>query len=261
MTGGVVYNAAPGEPAPIPVRALAGQVGMAGRGTVIYELFEGNDLPPLEAVTPNPAELRCRALRRVADAPEACAAFNRLYELGQVNPLRVFAGRAHRSVQNDILLPNHDKQRIIRTRLHNGTEMLFLRLEQEDFGRARDPAPAERYFTWLERRLAMQGQQLLVVLMPSKYTAYAPLLAAPDTAPARSVSYLADLERRLRLRGIEVVNLVDPLRAAARAALRADSLLLWRDETHWNAAGVIVAARAIAPHLTGAAQSRSIARP
>jgi hypothetical protein len=261
LTGRVVYNAAPGDPAPVRVRELAGQVGMRSGGIVIFEFFEGNIPPPVEAVTPNPSELRCRSLRRVADGQAACAALNRLYDWNEVNPLQVFASRAHRLVQNDILLPNTAAQRVIRARLENGSEALFLRLEREDFRRPRDAAPAERYFIWLDRRLAMQGQQLLVVLMPSKYTVYAPLLEAPDTVTRGSVAYLAELERRLRLRGIAVVNLVIPLRAAAREALRSDSLIYWQDDTHWNATGVIVAAHVIASHITKAAQSRPIARP
>ena len=261
LTGRVVYNAAPGDPAPALVRELANAVGAAANGFVIYEFFEGSDVPRLDAVIPNPGELRCRSLRRVSENQTLCDALNRLHDWHQVNPLQVFASRAHRRVQNDLLLPNPAAHRIVRSQLVDGSEMLFLGLERDDYHRARDPAPAERYFTWLANRLRLQGHELLVVLMPSKYTVYAPLLATPDTGPARSVGYLAELERRLQFRGIAVVNLVATLRAAAQVTLAADSLIYWRDDTHWNAAGVAVAARAIAPQLTAAAKSRAIARP
>jgi len=52
-----------------------------------------------------------------------------------------------------------------------------------------------------------------------------------------------------------VVDLLGPLRAAARdaAARRGGGLIFWRDDTHWNAAGIATAARAIATAAQAAA--------
>jgi lysophospholipase L1-like esterase len=163
--------------------------------------------------------------------------------------LQVFAARIYRHAENGVLLPNAAAARVIRARLSNGAETLFLALERDILHSERGAEEADRYFTWLARQLALRGRRLLVVLAPQKYTVYAPLLQAPDPGPEASVHYLAEVERRLAARGIAVVDLVEPLRAAARSALEADSLIYWGDDTHWNAAGNDIAARVIAPAL------------
>ena len=92
--------------------------------------------------------------------------------------------------------------------------------------------------------VSARGLRFVAVLAPSKYAVYAPWLPgarAPGDAP-----YLDRLERSLRDDGVEVVNLRSPLVAAAGDALGRGELLFHRDDTHWNAAGVEVAARAIA---------------
>lgn len=243
----VVYNAAPGEPAPVRARALARQVGMDG-GIVIFEHFEGRDVPPLVAVMPHPGESRCRRKLGVWDTPGACRALTWWIDHTEVSPLQVFAARLHRLLEDDRVLPNAGRTQVIRTRLRNGTEVLFSAHERYMFHQDRSLDQPERYIAWLANRLALQGQRLLVVLAPQKYTVYAPLLAEPDPGPGRP-EYFAQLERRLRTRGIAVVNLTEPLRAAARDALAEDSLVYWRDDTHWNPAGHAVSARAIAPVL------------
>jgi hypothetical protein len=251
LTGGVVYNAAPGDPAPARVRALARRVGMEG-GVVIYEHFEGADPPPITALPPNPRELRCRRSLGALDGPRTCAVFTWASERLEVSPLAVFADRLHRRVQNDRLLPNTAASHVMRAQLRNGREVLFLADERAIYHRGRSVDAVERYLAWLASRLALQGQGLLVVLAPQKYTVYAPFLAEPDPGPAASPARLAELEARLHGRGIAVVNLIEPLRDAARAALERDALIYWRDDTHWNAAGYDVSARVIAPHLVRA---------
>lgn len=248
LTGRVVYNAAPGAPDPTRVRTLARELGMDG-GLVIYEQFEGTSPPPILASLPDPRELWCHRALGALDAPWTCAAILWAEDRLDVSPLAVFATRLHRRAQNDRLLPNSSASRVIRTRLVTGAEVLFLGEERDDYHRARPLERAEQYFSWLARRLAVDGRRLVVVLAPTKYTVYAPLLARPDSAEAESPASLGDLEARLAARGIPAVNLTEPLRAAARAALAGDSLLYWRDDTHWNAAGTAVAARAVADAL------------
>ncbi|HEX9703750.1 MAG TPA: hypothetical protein VGA20_00700 [Gemmatimonadales bacterium] len=248
LTGGVVYNAAPGDPAPVRARALARTLGLE-RGLVIYEQFEGVAPPAIAALPPNPREVRCHRALGVWDAPWSCAILSWGAERLDVSPLAVFAARLHRRAQNDRLLPNASAARVIRSRLANGREVLFLADERAIYHDGRRLDGAERYFTWLANRLALQGQRLLVVLAPQKYTVYAPLLAHPDSGPAASPASLVALEARLSGRGIAVVNLTVPLRAAAAAALGRDSLIYWRDDTHWNATGNEVSARAVAAEL------------
>lgn len=248
LTGRRVYNAAPGEPAPATVETLARHVGLDD-GVVVYEYFEGGAPPAIRPRLPDPRELRCRRALGAWNTPATCNAFTWTHDRLQVSPLQVFAARMYRRARNDVLLPNTGAARVIRARLSNGAEALFLAAERDILHHQRAAEGAERYFMWLASRLALRGRRLLVVLAPQKYTVYAPLLQAPDPGPDASVHYLAELERRLTARGIAVVNLVDPLRAAARRALGADSLIYWRDDTHWNAAGNDIAARAIAPVL------------
>ena len=72
-SGREVYNAAPSDPAPARVRALAPQVGMReGGGLVIFELLESADPPPITAALPHPRELRCRVTLGVWDGRYTC---------------------------------------------------------------------------------------------------------------------------------------------------------------------------------------------
>ena len=250
LTGRPVYNAAPSDPAPATVEALARRVGLDG-GVVIFEYFEGSNPPALADRAPDPRALRCRKALGAWDAPATCDVFSWVTDRLDVSPLQVFAARLHRRAQNGVLLPNDAAARILRAPLANGSELLFLADERAILHRERDVAAAVRYFAWLADRLAQQGGglSLLVVLAPQKYTVYAPLLVPPDPGPDASLEYLAEIERRLAERRIAVVNLAAPLRAAARTALDRDSLIYWRDDTHWNAAGNEIAARLIAPIL------------
>ncbi|MBM3561390.1 MAG: hypothetical protein FJX53_16260, partial [Alphaproteobacteria bacterium] len=50
-------------------------------------------------------------------------------------------------------------------------------------------------------------------------------------------------------RGIAFVDLTPSLAEAAQAGLAHGRLVYWRDDTHWNAAGIDVAAAAIAASL------------
>ncbi len=254
--GREVYNAAPSDPAPARVRTLADQVGMReGGGLVIFELLESAEPPPIIAALPHPRELRCRVTLGVWDGRYTCWALTWVSDHLDVSPLQVFAARLYRRLQNDLMLPNAAARHVIRTRLQSGTELLFLADERATYHRRRSSEDVLRRLTWLSNRLALQRQRLLVVLTPHKYSVYAPLLAEPDTGPAETPRYFAALEAGLRARGIAVVDLLEPLRAAARdaAARRGGSLIFWRDDTHWNAAGIAAGARAIATAARAAA--------
>ena len=250
LTGSAVYNAAPGDPAPARLEELADRLGME-RGVVIYEYVEGSGAPPIDAVPPDAESVRCRAMLGPWSTPAICARLTRLRQRLRISPLAVFAARAHRRVEDDRWLPNRSADRVLRRRLVNGREMLFLAEERGIIAQAQlSEAPVARYAAWLGARLALQHRELLVVLVPQKYTVYGPLLersggaALPDDG-----GYVDRLEARLRERGIAVVNVTGPLRDAARTALARDTYVYWLDDTHWNAAGVRVAAEAVAPEL------------
>jgi hypothetical protein len=88
-----------------------------------------------------------------------------------------------------------------------------------------------------------------VVLIPSQYRVYAPLLKTPPPK-LNDDTYVDDLESGLRAAGIEVVNPTRSLMAAARDGLPSHRYIYWRDDTHWTAAGVEITAREIANRLS-----------
>lgn len=231
-----VFNAAPEPPSPARVREL-------GARLVIFEYLEGTEPPPIAVVLPDPRALRCRAALGSLDGRATCGVFTWVRDRWDVSPLEVFSDRLHRRLENDVLLPNVAAARVLRVRLGTGGELLFPADQRGTYARERSPERALRYFTWLASHLARDGRTLFVVLTPEKYGVYAPLMG--DTPDGASPGYLAALEAGLRARGIGVVNLTEPLRVAAREALRDGRTIFWRDDTHWNPAGNAAAARAI----------------
>lgn len=248
-TGRAVYNAAPGDPFPVTVAALADRLRLQ-HGVVIYEYFAGTGAPAPRLRPPEPESVRCRAVLGPLSTPPRCRALTRLLQRLRIAPLGVFAWRAYRRLRDDRWLPNNAARRVVRARLVNGDEMLFLSEAEVQAEGERREQPATEYAAWLERQLAAQGLALLVVLVPEKYAVYGPLLVRPEAAAEHAgTPDLAGIERDLRARGIPVVNLTKPLRQAARRELARRRYVFWRDDTHWNAAGVHAAAAAIAPVL------------
>lgn len=88
-----------------------------------------------------------------------------------------------------------------------------------------------------------RGIAWVILLIPDKetvYRAYLPPRAYPcGEAPP---SCLDELETRLKAAGIPVVNLLP----AYRQATREGRLLYWPDDTHWNGAGMEIAAEQLA---------------
>jgi hypothetical protein len=249
LAGAAVYNAAPGDPVPSTVTALAERLGVE-RGVVIYEYFAGIGPPPLHALPPVPESVRCRRLLGPVSTPGRCAALTRLLQRLRIPPLRVYAWRVIRSARDDRWLPNPDAARVHRARLSTGDAMLFVAGEREFTLRDRSAAPMAQYATWLQAQLAPEGLALLVVLVPTKYGVYGDAVEGEtETARLAADGFFARITDTLTARGVPVVNLRPPLRAAAQAGLAHGRYVYWRDDTHWNAAGVRVAARAIAPTL------------
>lgn len=257
-TGLGVYNAAPGEPAPAHLRELARRLRVR-EGVVIFEYFEGAALPGLDLRPADGRAARCHKVLGTFNHPVPCAAVTWATQTFRISPLQVLARRAYRRLQNDFLLPNPGRDRVTRAELADGSAMLFP-AEARALLRAPPPVePACRYFSWLTARLAQQRLRLLVVLLPYKYAVYSPLLREPDLEPPDSQTYVARLEGQLREAGIPVVNLTAPLRAAAAAALADSALIYWRDDTHWNGAGIAVAAEVVAPELARLASAGTAA--
>jgi hypothetical protein len=219
-------------------RAVARRVGLR-TGVVLFEYLEAYDLPETrDDGVPAPCFrlLAAAGLRRL---DPACSA---AYGLARVSPLRVFAERAYRTLQNDVLLPNAPARAVARRRLRDGAEMLFPAGDVRRFSAPPDEAPAAAYLVWLAGELRRDGLDLLVVLLPTAYTVHRPLLAPPEPPGPAGPPYLARLEARLRAAGVPVVNLTGPLVAQAARDLERGEYLYWRDDHHWNARGIALAA-------------------
>ena len=245
VAGGGVYNAALAEGGLARLREIMQRVGME-RGVLVFEYLEGRGPPSIIVGHDRPAVGRCPDV--VAASPDVCALYNRVIEHSRVSPVRIFASRVLRRMQNDRWLPNPDRDMVTRTTLPDGSAMLFEASEWSWVLPLGDEARVVRYFTWLERRLRREQVVLLVVLAPKKHTVYGPLLERRRDSESGAQS-LARIEAGLKTARVPVVNLTEPLRAAASVELAAGRYVYFLDDTHWNAAGIAEAARAIAPQL------------
>jgi len=87
-----------------------------------------------------------------------------------------------------------------------------------------------------------------IFFIPTKYRVYAPLLdepALPEPAPA-----LRAIERYYQSLSVPVVDLTPSLRRRARVLFEEKRTVFWRDDTHWNAEGITVAAGEVARWLS-----------
>ncbi len=90
----------------------------------------------------------------------------------------------------------------------------------------------------------------LIVFVPTKYRVYRDLTSPPATQPAADAQW----EYTVRLGqefGIPVLNLTEPLKAESARLLENGEMTYWRDDSHWNAQGIAVAARELAKALKG----------
>jgi hypothetical protein len=160
----------------------------------------------------------------------------------QFSPGQIVLSRLFRTIQDDKFLPNARSKSVAIRTLRNGQTMLFLRGSVDTYPNPH-PIPVS-FFAELNSLVKASGNELLVVLVPDKYTVYAPLLDVPP-ATADSELYLNRLQQRLDSDGVSVVNLTDTLRAqAAEGILRAE-YNYWIDDTHWSTEGLRKAAQAI----------------
>lgn len=101
-------------------------------------------------------------------------------------------------------------------------------------------APAVvRTVAQVARGLRDGGMELVVLLVPEKEQIHLPTLPPEHRqALARGPELLADIAAGLSAEGVPVVNLMPVFQEATAAGQR----LYWRDDTHWNDAGIQLAA-------------------
>jgi hypothetical protein len=162
-----------------------------------------------------------------------------------VSPLQILGGKIVKRLQNGTLQPNPYWPLAIHKRLANKDDMLFVTQDADDYSNS-GPIISSwvTYLEWFNQRLQARNLKLVVLLVPNKLTVYGPL-AKPPSEMEGSVHFLQTIEQDLRERGIPVVNVTSDLRAAASQDLAKHQYVYWRDDTHWNAAGIAIAANAV----------------
>ncbi len=261
-----VYNAAEEEANFAEIRTLARRLVRPG-GLVIFEFPETREAPPITPLHDRNQADRCRVALAALHLPQACRLVLWVGRHARVSPLQILCQRALKAVQDGRWLPNPYARLVLVERLRNGEATLLLAEERTRFRQARSESQAARYFVWLAHKLERENFTLLVLLVPQKYTVYQPLLVPPEPGPDESVGYLDRLERRLQAAGVPVVNLTASLRAAAAAALERGADIYFPDDTHWDSAGVSLAAAEISrvwggvPGFRHAAPSAKLPRP
>ncbi len=242
LSGRSSYDAAGLLPDLGRATAVIQRLGMK-HGTVLIEHLNGRTLPAL--YSPHRAdpswELCGRAVGRI-ELADICRQFVR-----GPSAAKIYAHRALQSIQDDHVLPNPDLANVALRRLRNGDEMLFLPVDAtrsydvpQNDGTAEIQAGVYRQWSDALRRM---GLSLVVVLVPDKYAVYAPLFAQPERPI--DAGYLVTLGGALAASGIAAVDLTAPLSAAAAAGVDRHEYVYWLDDTHWNPAGVSIAAREI----------------
>jgi hypothetical protein len=244
VSGCRIYNAAGGLDLQLDqVVALAQRLGMK-RGLVIDVVLESaiflrRESPPAASVYE----------RVVSAAPASLRGpLIQLRGLWTISPLKIVVNRGVRLLEDDRILPNSYAAPVIQRTLRTGEKILFV---PEDIEYARNVLTVSTHrWTRFAARLEEAGLRFVVVLVPRKYTVYQPLLMEEEPLPADQLGgTLTRLEQQIRNVGIPVVNLTPAFRAEAARELDRGRYLHWRDDTHWNARGIGVAAAEIARGL------------
>jgi SGNH hydrolase-like domain, acetyltransferase AlgX len=234
-TGARVYNAAGAVTWP----ALA-QVMTAHRmrgGVVLLQVSEGGlrdqlDLSPSEArgitlLRENLSPARFEEIRRSGAAALSWVVYS---------PLKILLTRTFHSLQNDRWLP----RRIEPVELSDGHRMLFF-VDNATQALRVDPS-AIRYFVEAQNLVRQSGNELLVVMAPTKYRVYRPLMKRGGPI----VSAYRDLVPALEKAGVRCIDLTPILTRQAEELSARGQYNFRDDDTHWNPTGVRCAARAIA---------------
>jgi hypothetical protein len=204
-------------------------------GTILYEYFERHDLPPPHVVLSHEpgTTFDCRDWR---------TRLSIWYEgFIETSPLQIVAQKIFRKLQNDFLIPNASKAEVVVSILTNGEPILFYPPEIQ---RSRRKGPADvSGFKRLADELEKNGLRLVVILVPTKYTVYRPLLKDEETN--EDTGYLNAVDASLKKMNVDSVNLLSPFQQKAREYYKEGSYIYWLDDVHWNAAGVELAAEEI----------------
>jgi acetyltransferase AlgX (SGNH hydrolase-like protein) len=138
------------------------------------------------------------------------------------------------------ILPPPGELPTVGGQLANGATMIFY---SGDVELTLDPNRriAPDYLVWLHGELAKQRLELTVLIVPTKYQVYGPLMHDPS-APRPHDDALRRLADDLTARGVFAVNVTDALRRQAAEDLRRGEYDYFLDDTHWSDRGIAAAA-------------------
>jgi hypothetical protein len=230
------------------IRVLAKKLRMnqAGQGTVVLEYLERFSVS--QTAVPDTYDWLSEAdtLCQPGSLWKTRAGWlTMLTGLAAVSPLEIYSRNLLQMLQNDVILPNPYKEAVVRETLNNGAPILFYPGEVTSAYVARDVEGPIRYWRQLADELSKADLKFVLLLVPNKYTIYYPMLRTPSRGQPQGARYLKSLEGRLRQEGIPVINLTEEFMRDAASEYQQGRYIYWLDDTHWNAEGIEIAARAI----------------
>lgn len=251
VTGGFFYNAG-GEKACLENAEAAAAILRLYSGVLVFELLERNAWRS----PPELSRLRADCFPPPDRGPEksripATVTGRRTLELAfsDHSPLAIISRRMIRRLQNGVWLPNPYSSEVIRRKLRNGEVMLFY---PEDFWTGSNATQLATkwtdYFAEFSARMAERNIRTIVLLVPNKTTVYAPLVDA-GFRDFHGGAILNGIEGQLHLAGIPVLNMTAAFQESAKRGLDNRDYIYWRDDTHWNARGVSLAADCLSSEI------------
>jgi hypothetical protein len=258
LAGARFYNAGaslpPGAPLPDVLASVAATLRIRP-GLVVYEMLERGARTPPPARLDTPLVIYSPVITGPSFRPWLSGVASRFAPTVE-SPLHVASVRMMKWLEDDALRPNAHASAVVRRKLTNGDEMLFLPWDLDPVGDVQPLAAAwSGYLGWYAGKLRGHGLKVVVLLVPDKYTVYGPLTPDASWEPEGG-RLLAGIEERLRSSGIPAVNVTSLFRARAAEGLSRHEYLYWRDDTHWNARGIALAADAVWQEVSARANRR-----
>jgi hypothetical protein len=254
LEGRPVYNAGENEPLALaPTRVLIDKLGMT-KGVVVYEFLERHlsESPPF--MTPT-GKIGFKRILPETLGPERWETWRLpVWNALEYSPLQALSGRLQKTLCNGVLLPNRYASNVLVRSLTNGDRMLFLPKDVSD-----STVPVAQlmnwrdYWVWLSGELRKENLTLVVMLVPNKFTVYQPYFS-PAEKELGGRKNLTELETLLADAHVPSVGLVNAFRGKAAEGLEKQEYLYWKDDTHWNALGMTVAAESVHGLLGNAAK-------
>ena len=244
LTGLQFYNAGGPYAYAATVRLLKDKLGLQRGRVIVVQTQDVSGSMLRDAEAKSRGDWKGRVLRVFAGAHgDRMRSWMRGW--WHVSPLRIVLQKGYMALSNDRILPNVFADQVIARRLRDGKTMLFYRQEVEAHKVDSDMAGVAKHLTRLAAALKRDGFDLAVVLVPNKYSVYQPLLADGAGTPLPARHPHARLKALLASSRLEVLDLTPQLEACAAREAKVGRYLYWSDDTHWNRAGIAVAARSI----------------